>query len=183
MEPWNDPGALARQHAPSVYRLAYARTGSRTDAEDVMQEVFLRLVQTKPAFSGPEHAKAWLLRVASNCASDLFRLPWRRREEPLGEEAAVSEDSGEGSVTEAVLSLPTRYRIPIHLFYYEGYSVSEIAKIMGKSEGTVKSRLFRGRKLLRDKLKGEVEVEERVQVRDRENRTRAGGTGTALSND
>ena len=164
MEPWNDPGALARQHAPAVYRLAYARTGSRADAEDVMQEVFLRLIRAKPAFSCEAHAKAWLLRVTSNCANDLFRLPWRKREEPLEEETAISEEAGEGSVTEAVLSLPARYRIPIHLFYYEGYSVAEIAKIVGKGEGTVKSRLFRGRKLLRDKLKGKEGdgIEERV---------------------
>ena len=162
MEPWNDPGTLARQYAPAVYRLAYARTGSRADAEDVMQEVFLRLIQAKPAFSGQAHAKAWLLRVASNCANDLFRLPWRKREEPLEEEMALSESPEEGSVTEAVLSLPARYRIPVHLFYYEGYSVAEIARIVGKSEGTVKSRLFRARQLLRDKLKGEDKIEERV---------------------
>ena len=152
MEAWNDPGALARRYAPAVYRLAYVRTGSRADAEDVMQEVFLRLLKAKPVFSGEAHAKAWLLRVASNCVSDLFRLPWRKREEPLGEETAVTEAPGEGSVTEAVLSLPVRYRIPVHLYYYEGYSVAEIAGITGKSEGTVKSRLFRARGLLRDKL-------------------------------
>lgn len=164
VETWGDPGVLARQYAPAVYRLAYARTGSRADAEDVMQEVFLRLIQAKPAFSSQAHAKAWLLRVTSNCANDLFRLPWRRREEPLEEETSVSEDPEEGSVTEAVLSLPARYRIPIHLFYYEGYSVAEIARIVGKSEGTVKSRLFRARKLLRDKLKEKegINIEERV---------------------
>ena len=84
-EPWNDPGALARKLAPAVYRLAYARTGSRTDAEDVMQEVFLRLIKAKPVFASEAHAKAWLLKVASNCVGDLFRLPggsgrsrWRR---------------------------------------------------------------------------------------------------------
>ena len=164
MEPWNNPGALARQYAPAVYRLAYARTGSRADAEDVMQEVFLRLIQAKPAFSSQAHAKAWLLRVTSNCANDLFRLPWRRREGPLEEKTDVSEDPEDGSVTEAVLSLPVRYRIPIHLFYYEGYSVAEIARIVGKSEGTVKSRLFRARKLLRDKLKEKegINLEDRV---------------------
>ena len=72
-EPWNDPGALAREYAPAVYRLAYARTGSRADAEDMMQEVFLRMVKTRPVFDSGAHAKAWLLRVASNCASDLNR--------------------------------------------------------------------------------------------------------------
>ena len=160
--PWNDPGGLARRHAPAVYRLAYARTGSRADAEDVMQEVFLRLVKAGPDFDSEEHAKAWLLRVASNCANDLFRLPWRRREEPLDENLSAPERPEEGSVTQAVLSLPARYRIPIHLYYYEGYSVAEIARIMGKSEGTVKSWLFRARALLRDKLKEGDGVEGQV---------------------
>lgn len=152
---WNDPGALARQYAPAVYRLAYARTGSRADAEDVMQEVFLRLVKAGPDFDSEEHAKAWLLRVASNCANDLFRLPWRRREEPLDENLSAPERPEEGSVTQAVLSLPARYRIPIHLYYYEGYSVAEIARTLGRSEGTVKSRLFRARDLLRNQLREE----------------------------
>ena len=153
--PWNDPGGLARRHAPAVYRLAYARTGSRADAEDGMQEVFLRLVKAGPDFDSEEHAKAWLLRVASNCANDLFRLPWRRREEPLDENLSAPERPEEGSVTQAVLSLPARYRIPIHLYYYEGYSVAEIANILGRSEGTVKSRLFRARDLLRNQLREE----------------------------
>ena len=153
--PWNDPGGLARRHAPAVYRLAYARTGSRADAEDVMQEVFLRLVKAGPDFDSEEHAKAWLLRVASNCANDLFRRPWRRREEPLDENLSAPERPEEGSVTQAVLSLPARYRIPIHLYYYEGYSVAEIARILGRSEGTVKSRLFRARDLLRNQLREE----------------------------
>ena len=159
MEPWNDPDALARRYAPSVYKLAYIRTGSRADAEDVMQEVFLRLLKAKPVFSDQTHAKAWLLRVASHCVSDLFRLPWRKREEPLEEETSAAETPEAGSVTEAVLSLPVRYRVPIHLYYYEGYSVAEIAGIIGKSEGTVKSRLFRARNLLRDKLDEKDEKE------------------------
>jgi RNA polymerase sigma-70 factor (ECF subfamily) len=154
-EPWNDPGALVKQYAPAVYRLAYARTGSRADAEDVMQETFLRLIKFRPSFDSEEHAKAWLLRVASNCANDLFRLPWRRREEPLDENLSAPERPEEGSVTQAVLSLPARYRIPIHLYYYEGYSVAEIARILGRSEGTVKSRLFRARDLLRNQLREE----------------------------
>ena len=159
---WNDPGALAQQYAPAVYRLAYDRTGNRTDAEDVMQEVFLRMVKTRPVFASEAHAKAWLLRVASNCACDLFRLPWRTREEPLPEDLSASEGPQEGSVTEAVLALPARYRIPIHLYYYEGYSVAEISKIIGRSEGTVKSRLSRARDRLRIQLKEEGDLEERV---------------------
>lgn len=158
-KPWNDPGTLAQRYAPAVYRLAYARTGCRTDAEDVMQEVFLRLIKAGPAFDSESHAKAWLLRVASNCANDLFRLPWRRREEPLAESLSAPEAPETGSVTQAVLSLPARYRIPIHLYYYEDYSVAEIANILSKSEGTIKSRLFRARNLLRERLKEEERYE------------------------
>ena len=161
-ELWNDPGALARQYAPAVYRLAYARTGSRADAEDVMQEVFLRLVKTRPDFDSEAHAKAWLLRVASNCANDLFRLPWRRREAPLADDLPAPEAPETGSVTEAVLSLPARYRIPIHLYYYEDLSVAEIARTIGKSEGTVKSRLFRARNLLRERLREEEQGEGQI---------------------
>ena len=159
-EPWNDPGTLAQRYAPAVYRLAYARTGSRADAEDVMQEVFLRMVKTRPVFACEAHAKAWLMRVASNCANDLCRLPWRKREEPLAEDITAPESSKPGPVTEAVLALPPRYRIPIHLYYYEGYSVAEIAGIIGKSEGTVKSRLSRARDKLREQLKEGTYLEE-----------------------
>ena len=124
-----------------------------------MQEVFLRLIKAGPAFDSEVHAKAWLLRVASNCVSDLFRLPWRRREEPLEDTLPAPEAPETGSVTQAVLSLPARYRIPIHLHYYEGYSVAEIAGILKKSEGTIKSRLFRARNLLRERLKEEERYE------------------------
>ena len=146
----------------AVYRLAMVYLGRRADAEDVMQEVFLRLVKAGPDFDSEEHAKAWLLRVASNCANDLFRLPWRRREAPLADDLPAPEAPETGSVTEAVLSLPARYRIPIHLYYYEDLSVAEIARTIGKSEGTVKSRLFRARNLLRERLREEEQGEGQI---------------------
>lgn len=154
-EPWNDPSALARRYAPAVYRLAYARTGSQADAEDVMQEVFLRLLRARPVFDSEDHARAWLLRVAVNCANDLLRRFFRRREGPLAEDMPAPAAPETGSVTEAVLSLPARYRIPIHLYYYEDLSVAEIAAATGSSQGTVRSRLFRARALLRKKLEEE----------------------------
>ena len=78
-ERWREPAALAEQYAGMLYRLAYARTGSRADAEDVMQEVFVRLLRARPEFRDEEHAKAWLLRVGARCAADVLRAPWRRR--------------------------------------------------------------------------------------------------------
>lgn len=160
-ENWREPAELARAYAPAIYRLAYARTGSRADAEDIMQEVFVRLLRARPDFSGPEHAKAWLLRVAANCANDWFRAPWRRREGPLTDSLPAPEHE-DGGVVEAVLALPAKYRTAVHLYYYEELSVAEIAKITGKSESAVKSRLFRARAMLREALKEDDDVSERL---------------------
>ena len=146
---------VVQRHGQTVYRLAYARTGNREDAEDVTQETFLRLVRAAPKFRDEDHCRAWLLRVAANCAQDLFRAPWRKRERPI-EEAERVPAPGQvpepGGVLEAVLSLPESYRLPVHLFYYEDYSVARIAEILHSREGTVKSQLNRGRQLLKTKL-------------------------------
>ena len=155
---WDSPEALARRYAGDVFRLAYARTGSRADAEDVMQETFIRLLRARPAFAEPEHARAWLLRVAANCANDWFRAPWRRREGPLEDALPAPEEPEPGGVVEAVLALPAKYRTAVHLYYYEDLSVAEIAAILGKSEGAVKSRLFRARTLLREWMKEDEDV-------------------------
>ena len=160
-ENWREPAELARAYAPAIFRLAYARTGSRADAEDIMQEVFVRLLRAGPDFADRAHARAWLLRVAANCANDWFRAPWRRREGPLTDSLPAPEHE-DGGVVEAVLALPAKYRTAVHLYYYEELSVAEIAKIMGKSEGAVKSRLFRARALLRDTLKEDDDVSERL---------------------
>ena len=95
-ERWREPAALAEQYAGMLYRLAYARTGSRADAEDVMQEVFVRLLRARPEFRDEEHAKAWLLRVGARCAADVLRAPWRRREGPLDDALPAPEPPGEG---------------------------------------------------------------------------------------
>ena len=152
MEHWEDPAVLAEEYSPMIYRLAYARTGSQADAEDVVQEVFVRLLKSRPRFRDREHCKSWLLRVAVNCANDLFRLPWRRREEPLTESLPAPQGPEDRGVLEAVLALPEKYRVVVHLYYYEELSTAEIAKIIGRSEGAVKSRLFRARDMLRTAL-------------------------------
>ena len=156
MREWEDPEVLAQRYALMVYRTAYARTGSKTDAEDVVQEVFLRLVRARPSFRDEEHGKAWLLRVAANCTNDLFRLPWRKREEPLRPSMAAEEGPEPSGVLEAVLALPEKYRLVVHLYYYEELSTAEIGRIIGRSEGAVRSRLFRAKRMLRDLL-GEEE--------------------------
>ena len=86
---------LVARYGQTIYRLAYARTGSREDAEDITQETFLRLVRANPQFQDEEHRKAWLLRVATNCAGDLFRAPWRRKNRPLEEAEHIAAEQPE----------------------------------------------------------------------------------------
>ena len=87
---------LVEAHSQAVYRLAYARTGSREDAEDITQETFLRLVRASPAFREETHCRAWLLHVAMNCTRSLFRRPWRRKDLPLEEAANAAAQEGTG---------------------------------------------------------------------------------------
>ena len=153
---------VARTYGDMLYRVAYHALKNRADAEDVMQEVFVRLLRARPEFRDEEHAKAWLLRVGARCAADVLRAPWRRREGPLDDALPAPEPPGEGGVVEAVLALPAKYRTAVHLYYYEELSVAEIAAVLGKSEGAVKSRLFRARALLRRYLKEDDDVSERL---------------------
>ncbi len=146
---------LVELHGQAVYRLAYARTGSREDAEDVAQETFLRLVRAAPEFRDEDHRRAWLLRVAANCAADLTRSLWRRRRRPLEEAEALgapSPEPPEEGALAAVLALPERYRTVVHLYYFEEYSAAEIARLLGMREGTVHTRLSRARAMLREIL-------------------------------
>ncbi len=140
-----------------VWRLALARTANVADAEDVFQEVFLRYFRHEDRFDSDEHRKAWLIRCTVNRAKSLVASPWRRRTVPLetAEEVGVEDDYRE--VYSVVLSLPAKYRTAIHLHYFEGLSVAEMAETLNVPEGTVKSQLSRGRALLREMLQ-EVEL-------------------------
>ena len=150
---------LVHRHAPAVYRLAYARTGSREDAEDVMQEVFLRLLRRSPELNGEDHLRAWLLHAAANCTNSLHRRPWRRRELPLEGGTAHTPPPEHHEVLTAVLAPPEKYRVPVWLHYCEGYTTAEVAGILGKKEATVRTWLFRARGLLRDMLTEEETYE------------------------
>ena len=136
-----------------VYRLALSRTASVPDAEDVFQEVFLRYFRHEEKFQSDEHRKAWLIRCTVNRAKSLLASPWKQRTVPLETAAEVGVEDDYREVYAAVLSLPPKYRTVIHLHYFEGLSVQEIARMLQAAEGTVKSQLSRGRALLRDMLK------------------------------
>ena len=144
----------------SVWRLSLAQTGSKEDAEDVYQDVFVRLAQSTAAFSSDEHLKAWLLRVTVNRCHDVARLRSRRPAVPLDSIPFEPSDTGPlapdevRALWEAVEALPENGRAVIHLYYYEGYSGNEIADLLDLEPSTVRTRLQRARAQLRASLGG-----------------------------
>ena len=146
-----DTAQAAERYGPMVYRLAYAQTRSRCDADDIFQEVFLRYHRSAPAFETEEHRKAWLLRVTANRTKSLLASPWRRRAAPL-EDVYAYTDPEESAVDAAMASLPPKYRAVIHLYYYEGCSVQEVSAAAGVKPSTVQTRLLRARERLRAAL-------------------------------
>ena len=154
MDPTQDrdsPEAVIRRYSDMVYRLAFARTGNRSDAEDLYQEVFLRYLTQAPAFTSEDHRKAWLLRVAVNCANRFHTAPWRKRTEPLSEALSVPAPEGE-DLWEELRRLPERDRTVLHLYYYEDMTTEEIAKMLDRNPATVRSQLLRARAKLKKLL-------------------------------
>lgn len=144
------------QHGDAVYRLALCRLDSRADAEDVFQEVFLRLLRDTTVFRDTEHLKAWLLRVTVNCCNDLRRSAWFRRTAPLeaAPETAAPMLDGHDELWQAVRALPDDLRTAVWLHYVEGYGTDEIAAMTGCRPATVRTRLHRARKRLKLELEG-----------------------------
>lgn len=142
------------KYGDRVFSAAFSVCQNRADADDVVQNTFLKYYSLNLDYKSETHIKAWLIRVAVNQAKDLMRSFWQRNkiawEEYMNE--LPFEEPEDSRLFEAVMRLPSKYRIVIHLFYYEDYTVSEIAEILKCREGTVKSQLSRGRKLLKSTL-------------------------------
>ena len=143
-----------RRYGDRLFSAAFSICRNREDADDTMQDTFLKYYTLNEEYIDESHLKAWLIRVAINRAKDLSGAFWRRNrvswEEYMDElEFQEPEDR---SLFEAVMRLPGKYRIVIHLFYYEEYSIDEISATLHRSQGTVKSQLSRGRKLLKTML-------------------------------
>ena len=154
MSDYMEPETAVRRYADTVYRLAYARTGSREDAEDVFQEVFLRYVRKKPTFQDEEHRKAWLIRVTVNCAKSLRGSFWNRRTEGLNENL-VFDSVKDYDLYYELMRLKPQEREVIHLFYYEDMTSKQIAQALGVTEAAVRTRLTRARKALKAFMKEE----------------------------
>lgn len=141
------------RYGPALQRLAYVYLKNIHDAEDAVQDVFLAYLRSTAVFSAEEQRRAWLMTVTANRCRSLLRSP-RRQTEPLSEELACLP-AEESDLLRAVLALEEKYRLPIHLYYYEGYSIAEIAALLHRSAATVGSQLSRGREKLRKMLEEE----------------------------
>ena len=148
--------AFAEKYMDTIYRVAYSWTKNSDDANDVTQDVLLQLYKTTKEFESDSHLKNWLIKVTVNQCKMLFRSPWRKMED-IGEYADTLgfEEKSHLDLFRAVMNLDKKYRVPLLLFYYEGYYTAEIASILGIPEKTVSTRLFRAKARLKDYLKEE----------------------------
>ncbi len=170
--------AVIWRNSTMVYRLAYALVKTRADADDIYQEVFLRYMQKAPVFESAEHERAWFLRVTINCSKNFWKSPWMQRKvameiEDMEKAAARNEerigelmyeiDEKASVLIDTVKQLSGKYRVVIHLFYYEELSVEEIGKITGAKASTVRTRLTRARQKLKSLLNENQEwIKERI---------------------
>jgi len=156
---------VVEQYQGLVYGIALSRLGNQFDADDVFQEVFLVYFKKNKSFRDEEHRKAWLIRTTLNCCKQAVFSSWRRKTTPLtpfdgSPELSYNFVSQEENLVFAALrGLPQKYRTVLHLFYIEEFKTEEIAGALGISGAAVRTRLKRGRDMLREKLKGEYDFE------------------------
>ena len=144
---------LAQRYMDTIFRIAYSYLRSQADADDVTQDVLIQLYKTETAFESDDHLKHWLIRVTVNRCKNIFRSPWRKVEDIADYENSLTFDAPEHrELFDAVMALDKRYRLPVLLYYYEGYSQKEIAGLLSLPEETVRTRLFRARGKLKTTL-------------------------------
>lgn len=148
---------VIEKYADMVYRLVFSRVKNKNDADDIFQEVFLRYIKSERDFETEEHRKAWLIRVTINCSNSFFRSSWIQKVVPMeGTESIPFESPEELGLHELLMELPVKYRIVLHLFYYEDLPINEISRILKQKPATVKTQLVRARQMLKKKLKGDL---------------------------
>lgn len=145
-----DYTAAAERYLDMVYRIALNCLRVPADAEDAVQNVMLRLWRTDTDFQSEEHLRRWLVKVTANECKRIAMHPWRRRRASLEEcPEPVFEDRERRELYRAVMGLPGKYRVPLYLYYYEGYAVNEVGELLGLKPSTVQTRLARGREKLK----------------------------------
>jgi RNA polymerase sigma factor (sigma-70 family) len=145
------------RHVETVYRVCFMFMKNSYDTEDMVQNTFIRLMKDGTHFQSEEHEKAWLIRTATNLCKDFFRNWWTKT---VGiDDAAEVTDKIPFAIDDTlkkVMELPSKYKIVVYMYYYEGYSTVEIAKILDKNESTIRSHLSSGRKRLKIEMEGDL---------------------------
>jgi RNA polymerase sigma-70 factor (ECF subfamily) len=149
---------IVEKYSDLLLRVAFTYMKNISDAEDMVQEVFLKLVKNYPSFESDEHKKAWLIRVTINLCKNRLKSAWFRKTEPIYD-TTLSFSDEEKFVMDAVLELPSKYRSVILLYYHEGYSIREISNILNIKESTISTQLQRARSQLKSKLKEDFDYE------------------------
>lgn len=145
-----DANRAVEEYGNSLYRLCTVMLKNREDAQDAVQDCFLRYITKAPDFTDYEHEKAWLIRVATNVCKDMLRFRKHESFISLDEIRNLSSDENNAQILGLLVSLEEKYRVIIHLHYVEGYSADEISAMLGISSANARKRLQRGRDMLRE---------------------------------
>lgn len=140
---------LVNKYSDMLFRICYCILCNKSDSEDALQDTFVKLITKSPDFKDDEHEKAWLIKVATNISKNMVMLRLRRSTANLEDIAEIGVKDEDSEVFEAIMNLPVKYKIPMVLFYVEGYKTEEIADIMQISAEAVRKRLQKGRELLK----------------------------------
>ena len=141
---------LVNKHSNMIFRICYGILCNKDDAEDAMQDTFLKYLTKAPKFECDEHEKAWLIRVATNICKDMLRQRKHREFLSLDEIRGLCTSEDNAQILEMLVSLEEKYRIVIHLHYVEGYKVEELSAMLGITQAAAKKRLQRGREALKE---------------------------------
>ncbi|MBQ3566100.1 MAG: sigma-70 family RNA polymerase sigma factor [Oscillospiraceae bacterium] len=147
---------MYEKYSDTVFRTAYSIVKNISEAEDITSDVFIKFFTYEKEFENEEHEKAWLIRITINKCKDMFRSFRIKNRVTLDSWQAYCETEEESAVFDAVMKLPEKYRIVIHLFYFEGYSTDEIAEMIKVRGQTVRTRLSRARNMLKKSLGEEL---------------------------
>lgn len=146
--PSDDVETLIAQYGDMLFRLCMIMLKNESDAEDAVQETYIKYFQKAPSFETQEHQKAWLIRVAANKCRDTLRFRVRHPQINYEDLSKFVSDSSSSGILEALTMLPEKFRLVLTLYYIEEYRIEDIAKIIGRTSSAVKMRLQKGRKLL-----------------------------------
>ncbi len=143
---------IYHKYVDTIFRISFSFLKNEDDAKDAVQEVFIKLLNSKKEYENEEHLKAWLIVTTSNYCKNIVSSWWWKRKN-IEENAAYREGTaGEDELLSLVLELPDKYKIPVYLYYYEGYNSREISRIWGKPESTIRTYLQKAKKLLKEEL-------------------------------